>query len=160
MDTKAYFVHAALLAVGAKVGGPVEFDPKYKSASGTEIEVIVLWVDKDGKKHQAPAQEWIRHAETKKPMTYPWVFAGSGFWFDDMSGKEHYQAEGGDLICVSNFPSATLDLPVESSQSNMGLLFEANTAKIPPLKTPIRLVLRPKVKPGEAEESKKEEKKE
>jgi hypothetical protein len=149
VDGKAYYIHAGLLAVGARPGSPVQFDPKYKPASGTEIEVLVLWVDKAGKQQQAKAQEWIRQAETKKIMSFPWVFAGSGFWFDETTGREHYQAEGGDLICVSNFPSATLDIPVKSSQGNIELLFEANTAAIPPLKTPVRLVLRPKFKPGE-----------
>jgi hypothetical protein len=151
VDGKAYYIHAGLLAIGAKAGTPVQFDPMYKPASGTEVEVLVLWMDKDGKKHQAKAQEWIRQAETKKIMSYPWVFAGSGFWFDETTGREHYQAEGGDLICVSNFPSATLDIPVESSQGNMELLFEVNTAAVPPLKTPIRLVLKPKFKEGEEE---------
>lgn len=151
VDGKAYFIHAGLLAVGAKAGTPVQFDPMYKPATGTEIEVTVLWIDKDGKKHQVKAQEWIRQAETKKIMTYPWVFAGSGFWFDETTGREHYQAEGGDLICVSNFPSATLDIPVESSQGNMELLFEVNTAAVPPLKTPVRVVLKPIFKEGEEE---------
>ena len=151
IDGKAYYIHAGLLAIGAKAGTPVQFDPMYKAATGTEIEITVLWVDKDGKKQQALAQQWIRQAETKKILSFPWVFAGSGFWFDETTGREHYQAEGGDVICVSNFPSATLDLPVESSQGNMELLFEVNTAVVPPLKTPIRLILRPKFKPGEEE---------
>ena len=54
-------------------------------------------------------------------------------------------AESGDFICVSNFTTAMLDIPVESSQSNEGLLFEADTKKIPPLGTPIRMVLTPKL---------------
>ncbi len=41
-------------------------------------------------------------------------------------------AESGDLICVSNFTTAMLDIPIESSQSNEGLMFEASTGKIPP----------------------------
>ena len=74
-------------------------------------------------------------------MTYPWVFAGSRFWTDEETGKQYYQAEGGDFICVSNFGTAALDIPVESSQSNDALEFEAFTERIPPLGTPVRLVL-------------------
>ena len=74
-------------------------------------------------------------------MNHKWIFAGSGFWKDEDTGNENYLAEGGELICVSNFSTATLDLDVQSSQSNEGLLFEAWTERIPPLGTPVRLVL-------------------
>jgi hypothetical protein len=69
------------------------------------------------------------------------VFAGSGFWTDPANGERFYQGDGGDLICVSNFPSATLDLPVPSSQANDSLPFEAFTESIPPRGTPVRLIL-------------------
>jgi hypothetical protein len=143
VETKAYVVHAALLAVGAKVGRPVQFAPTYVPASGTEVDIVVLWVDEQGKRHKAKAQEWIRQITTGKVMPYKWVFAGSGFWVDEQEGTRHYQAEDGDLICVSNFSTATLDLPVESSQSNEALMFEAFTENIPPLGTKVRLVLIP-----------------
>ncbi|MEX0978835.1 MAG: YdjY domain-containing protein, partial [Pirellulales bacterium] len=57
-----------------------------------------------------------------------------------------YLAESGDFICVSNFPSAMLDLPVKSSQANESLLYEAFTDRIPPVGTRVRLVLTPKAK--------------
>ena len=75
-------------------------------------------------------------------MEYDWVFAGSGFWKDD-DGKEHYKANGGDLICVSNFETAMLDLPISSSQANAELQFEAFTERIPPLGTPVIIILEP-----------------
>jgi len=142
--TKAYVVHAALLAVGAKTGHPVRFSPKYVPASGTEVDIVVSWTDKDGKRHKDRAQDWIRHVGTGKPMKHKWVFAGSGFWVDEETGQRHYQAEGGDLICVSNFSTATLDLPIKSSRENSDLLFECFSENIPPLGTKVRLVLVPK----------------
>jgi hypothetical protein len=138
--------HAALLAIGAKPGKPVSFDPEYRAATGQVIDVYVLWTDAAGKQHTARAQDWIKHTKTGKPMEFEWVFAGSGFWTDEQTGKKHYQANAGDFICVSNFPTATLDLPVESTQANAGLLFEAFTEKIPPRGTKVRLVLVPRVK--------------
>ena len=54
-------------------------------------------------------------------------------------------AEAGDFICVSNFPSAMLDLPVESSQATEQLLFQAWEERIPPLETKVFVVLAPKV---------------
>jgi hypothetical protein len=146
VDTKAYAVHAGLLAAGAQVGTPVQFQPKYQPATGTEIDVQVVWTDRNGKVHTDRAQDWIKNVKTGKAMEYPWVFAGSGFWQSDPGGPKHYMAESGDFICISNFPSAMLDLPVESSQSNDALLFQANTDRIPPLGTRVRLVLTPKAK--------------
>ncbi|MCO6455871.1 MAG: hypothetical protein J5I93_11290 [Pirellulaceae bacterium] len=144
LNSKSQFVHAALLAVGAKTGTPVRFNPEYQAATGTEVEVFVLWKDRDGKNRQVRAQDWIRNVKTGQAMTFPWVFAGSSFWVDEQTGERMYNADAGDLICVSNFPTAMLDLPVESSQGNADLLFEAFTERIPAIGTHVRLVLRPK----------------
>jgi len=142
--SQAQIVHAALLAVGAEVGSPVQFDPEFKPPTGTEIAIEVHWLDEEGNWQATDAQQWILDIKTQKPMTHSWVFAGSGFWKDEESGEEYYMAESGDFICVSNFSTATLDIPAESSQVNEGLMFEANAEKIPPEGTPVRLVLKPK----------------
>jgi len=141
----AQIVHTALLAVGAKVGHPVRWRPKFAPPAGTEIDIEVRWLDATGKWQSLAAQQWITDVKTNQPMTHAWVFAGSGFWKDEKTGREYYQAEGGELICVSNFSTATLDIPVESSQANDGLLFEANKKNIPAIGTPVRLVLKPKL---------------
>jgi hypothetical protein len=145
-NTQAFLVHAALLRLGAEPGHPAQFVPDFKPPEGTEIDVSVEWLDPQGKLQTAKAQEWVRDMKTGKAMTYPWVFAGSRFWTDEETGKQYYQAEGGDFICVSNFGTAALDIPVESSQSNESLEFEALTEHIPPLGTPVRLVLKPVLK--------------
>lgn len=158
-DTKAYLVHTGLLALGAEPGHPVQFQPVFKPASGAEIDVSVRWKDEHGKERNARAQEWIKDIKTKKEMTYPFVFGGSAFWTDPDNGKKFYQAEGGDFVCVSNFGTAMLDLPVESSQSNDELEFEAYTEKIPPIGTAVRLVFKPKPEAkGEAAKGKGESK--
>jgi hypothetical protein len=145
-DTQAFLVHAGLLRLGAEPGHPAQFVPEFKPPAGTEIEVSVEWRDAQGKLQTAKGQDWVRDVKTGKAMTYPWVFAGSRFWTDEETGKQYYQAEGGDFICVSNFGTAALDIPVESSQSNDALEFEAFTERIPPLGTPVRLVLKPILK--------------
>jgi len=144
--SSAQIVHAALLAVGAKVGHPVKWDPKFEPPAGTEIGIEVRWLDQAGSWQSVRAQQWLRDYSTGKLMTNSWVFAGSGFWKDEETGQEYYLAEAGDLICVSNFSSATLDIPIQSSQMNDGLLFEANSNEIPAIGTPVRLVLKPKLK--------------
>jgi hypothetical protein len=145
-NTKAYLVHAALLTLGAEPGRPVQFMPVYRPPAGTEIEVLVRWLDEHGKEQTTRAQDWIKDIDTGKAMTHPFVFAGSSFWTDEETGKKFYQAEGGDFICVSNFGTAMLDIPVESSQSNDELAFEAFSERIPPLGAPVRLILKPKLK--------------
>ena len=107
-----------------------------------EIEIFVYWTDENGKSHSRKAQELVRHFKTGETLQYPWVFAGSEIWQDE-DGQEHYLAESGDLICVSNFRTATLDVPVKSSQDNEELLYEPFTERIPPRDTKVRLVLRP-----------------
>jgi hypothetical protein len=144
VNSSASVVHTGLLLVGAKVGRAVQFDPKYVPASGTIVDVWVLWTDAEGQRHKIRAQEWIKHLATGKAMEYSWVFAGSGFWVDEATNTRHYQGDAGDLICVSNFPTATLDLPVRSSQESGKLLFAAYTERIPPLQTKVRLVLIPR----------------
>ena len=146
VKSKAATVHAALLAVGAKPGHPAQFDPVYVPAKGTVVDIDVTWADGDGKTHTARAQDWVMHLPTSKPMSQDWVFGGSSFWRDEATGQDYYQAEGGELICLSNFSTATLDLPVSSSQANSDLLFGAFTENVPALGTPVKLILRPRLK--------------
>lgn len=144
VDVKAFAVHAALLALGATPGTSVVFHPEYKPATGPEVEVTVVWKDDKGKQHSARAQDWIRNQKTGKAMEHAWVFAGSRFFEDEVTKQKIYMAEGGDFICVSNFPSAMLDLPVASPQDNADLIFETFTDRIPPRGTPVTLILTPK----------------
>jgi hypothetical protein len=137
---KAQLVHAGLLALGAKPGHPAQFIPEYRPAEGDRIQIGVRWTDEEGKAHEARAQDWIREVKSKRAMQGDWVFGGSGFWVDDRTGERLYQAEEGDLVCISNFPTAMLDLPIESSQDNAALLFEAFSERIPPKGTEVTLV--------------------
>ena len=137
----ARLVHAALLAIGLEPGSPVSFDPEYVAATGPRVRVRVRWAKPDGSQETVDVRSWVRNTQTGQPLDADWVFGGSGFWTDPADGKEYYQADGGDLICVSNFPTATLDLPVESSQSNEALLFEAFAGRVPPPGTAVELIL-------------------
>ena len=139
--SSARLIHAALLAIGLDPGSPVSFDPDYVAARGPAVAIRMRWKDATGKTQESPAQEWIRSADTGKPLAADWVFAGSTFWKDPQDGQEYYQADGGDLVCVSNFPTATLDLPIESSQSNEALLFEAFEGRVPPRGTDVEMIL-------------------
>lgn len=139
-------VHAGLLAVGAEPGRPVQFYPEYVPAQGPEVDIRLIWKDEQGNVHQSPAQEWVRNVQTGRALEFPWIFTGSQMLKEEEgSDKEYYYADAtGELICVSNFPSAVLDLPIRSSDSNEALMFEAFTERIPPLGTEVTLILTPK----------------
>jgi hypothetical protein len=143
--TKPSIVHAALLALGAKPGKPVEYKPKFVPPSGAEVEIEVAWKDRDGKRQKARAQDWIRDIKTKKPLEVNWVFAGSIFWEDKSTGEKSYMADRGDFISVLNLPTALLDLPIESASALESRLFEGFVERLPPPGTPVTLILKPKL---------------
>ena len=140
---KAQEVHAALLAIGAQVGTPVAYDPAFIPATGQRIRVWVCYFDKDGKFRSLDARDWIVQEGTKETLQEDWVFAGSRLWTDPADQHTYYQADGGDMICVSNFSTAMMDVPVLSSADTDGLLYSPYTDRIPPRGTPVRLILEP-----------------
>ena len=122
------------------------------------VDITVVWKDEHGQGSRRPAaQEWVRQMETGKAMDHAWVFAGSRFFKDEETGKEYYIANGGDFISVSNFPSAMLDLPVQSSQDNAQLQFEAFTERIPPRGTPVTMILDAEARAKAAERSRRKQ---
>src|SRR5262245_35254361 len=143
VDADARVIHAALLAAGAKPGTTIKWEPKYLPATGSVIKVSVRYTE-NGKEITRPAQEWVRSMKTKKAMEHDWVFAGSMFFDNpDEPAKKIYAANSGDVICVSNFETAMLDLPVNSPKDNDELQFEAFTDRIPPLGMKVTVILEP-----------------
>ena len=144
VDADARKIHEALNLAGAIEGKPVRYTPTYQPATGQKIKVSVRYEDK-GRLVTVPAQSWVKNTRTGKPLDVDWVFAGSGL-VDNPLDPDHpktYLANDGDVICVSNFDTAMLDLPVESSKNNDELLFEAWTERIPPLETKVVVILEP-----------------
>ncbi|MCM2371466.1 YdjY domain-containing protein [Aporhodopirellula aestuarii] len=169
---KSSEVHAALLAIGAQSGTPVRWIPEFLPPTGQTISVWVAWrkpqpstaqdvadntSDEDALDEPSPAEpfipsdefmvvdarKWVRSVETQTELAEPWVFAGSTFWSDPEDGIEHYSANAGDMICVSNFSTAMLDVPFNSSAETGNLMFEPFTERIPERGTPVRLILVP-----------------
>ena len=147
-------LHAGLLALGLAPGSPVQYvDPKtreeaYRPASGPAVRVT-LHYKLNGKSETKPAQQWVLDRKANKPMAQDWVFAGSTFYQDpdDPEQPPYYMANNGDVISLSNFPSAMLDLPVQSTQDNEQLGYEALTDAIPPLYSGVWVILDGKPKP-------------
>ena len=65
IDSEAYVIHTGLLALGAKTGSPVKFQPEYTPPKGTRIRIFCQWTDKDGKKHREPAEKWVRNSSRR-----------------------------------------------------------------------------------------------
>jgi hypothetical protein len=144
VDTDARIIHAALLAAGARPGTTVRFQPKYEPATGQSIKVTLQYEEK-GKLKTVPAQTWVRNSKTRKDLDVDWVFAGSRQLENPLDPKAPplYLANDGDVICVSNFESALLDLPINSPKENSELNFEAATNRIPEKETKVNLILEP-----------------
>lgn len=157
LAVKPVLIHAGLIAIGAKPGKPVQYQPEFVPPSGETIEIRLRWKDTDGKTRECPAQDWVaRSGETvdvpqgdgsvkkePKPMDTHWVFTGSMSYRDE-AGLNHYIAdETGELVGLSNFVGAILDVPIRSSDMNDDLMFEPYTARIPPLGTAVTLILTP-----------------
>jgi hypothetical protein len=143
-DIDARDLHLAMTLAGAEAGKPVQFRPKLAAPTGTPVK-ISLEYEKDGKKVRVKAQEWIRNIKTKKDLHTDWVFAGSVFIPDplDKTKPPFYGANDGDVISVVNFESACLDVPFLNTKDNDDLVYDAHTARIPALKTPVTLILEP-----------------
>lgn len=137
-------VHAALLAIGATPGKPVQWDPVPKSASGSIIEVRVTWRDPDSNQLVTRwGKEMVRDYRDGTGLPHDWVFGGSVLETDPESGESWYYAESGPLLCVSNFSSACIDINVPSSDVDGNLLYEAFTENLPPKGTKVYLRLTP-----------------
>lgn len=129
----------------------LKYDPKRK-------EVYWFGIMKEGERdhwlnqsrdeaYQKVINQIFKEAQVQE-MNAEWVFAGSLFYIDEFSGRQRYLAEGGDLICVANFSSATLDITTPSSSTNDQLVYEAYTERIPPRNTEVTMELIPRPAPA------------
>jgi hypothetical protein len=143
-DVDARDIHRALLLAGAREGKPVQYAPKYRPATGQKIRVTVEYEVK-GKKVSVPARSWIKNVKTGKALDSEWVFAGSQLVPNRFvpNKPKIYLANDGDVICVSNFETAMLDLPIKSPKENADLVFETFTERIPKVDTKVTVILDP-----------------
>jgi hypothetical protein len=155
----AEHLHLALLAAGAQPGHPARFvnerqELAFTPATGDPIAVVLRYLEENGTERWVPAQSWVLNALTRRPLDRDWVFAGSYRGsFEEVTGEKRtfYAANEGRIICLTNFSSALLDLPVESkdaSPESGGLDYIANSAVIPPLGMRVSVFLIPKKGPG------------
>ena len=142
-----------LAALPAGVKLPEDLELRYDAGNGD-----LLWygrmTDEDRDRALALSaderfRELIRefHGESQpRPLTADFVFAGSYVWDKpvayDAEGnvvetERSYAAEGGEVVCVANFPAATIDIAERSSAEGENVLYEAATELIPPKGTDV-----------------------
>ncbi len=146
-------IHAALLRLGLAPGRPAYWtatpdgQPLAVPPMGAEVAVRLRYRDEAGQEHTVTGQEWMRMLADGSPArATPWIFVGS----ETLPDGQYLADSTGEVVCVANFPSALLDVPFESSRDNALLDFEADTAAIPPLGTPVTVVLEPLAGAAEA----------
>jgi len=62
VDSEAFVIHGGLLALGAKTGKPVQFQPEYRAPEGQAIEITASWTNAEGKRESWKGQQLVRHA--------------------------------------------------------------------------------------------------
>ena len=142
VNAESWQVHAGLVAIGAAPGAPSSWHPEYVPAWGPKIDIKMMWRDEKTKEvKKIDGKQWVLNGDTQKPMTAELVFGGSRTEPMLEGDKPRYQADDGELICLANFSTSTIDLSV--SEENIDLFFEANTPLIPPVNTQVYTVITP-----------------
>ena len=134
-------IHAGLILIAGEPGHAVRYRPEFQAPAGPAIAIELEWSE-NGKIQKTDARNWVKDEKTGKALESHWVFAGSDLFQDPDTKKVLYAADGGDLITVANFPTAILDLPIASSNSDADRSFVAFSPRVPPLETPVTMILR------------------
>ncbi|MCX5649176.1 MAG: YdjY domain-containing protein [Planctomycetota bacterium] len=89
---------------------------------------------------EVPAYKLLRLSGSAAEVTRPieWVYVGR----PEKNMLVAADREG-TVVCLSNFVEAVIDVPFESTAVNADLLYEANPNVVPPVGTPVELVIRP-----------------
>jgi hypothetical protein len=144
----AWQLHAGLLALGLTPGKPAEwvYPPDQPEGHalpprGPRVTILLRWTDPNtGQAREVPASSWLKtSSESKADIPSQWVFVGS----DMIPGRGYAADATGDVISVANFATSVIDVPFESSNRDALLEYAADTDKIPPLGTPVEVVVKP-----------------
>jgi len=142
LNASATHIYMALGLIGLNPGHPPVWDDAigdYGRPAGDLLDITCEW-EEDGQSRSADAFEWLREIEfSRRPISRPWVFAGSLRLADGTLAAE----QSGAVFAVVDFPDSLVGQTGRHSSSNPELWLEAATDRIPPLGTPVRLVLRP-----------------
>jgi hypothetical protein len=125
----------------AYIPGDDLIEPRLIPPRGAGVAITCTYKDKQGKPHAVSASDWVSTGKGKKakPPEY-WVFIGSqvlpdGTYLADVEGE---------IISVSNFASAVIDVPFKSSKSDEARLFAVDKGAVPPVGTKVTVRIKPR----------------
>jgi hypothetical protein len=128
-------IYEALGLIGLEPGSPVRYDAateRFLPATGPRLRIDVSVRGMAGTR-TCGIHEWMRRIgdrDALKPCD--WVYAGGRRLPDGRLASDFE----GTVICVVDFSSALIALPELHSSANVALWLEANTERIPAMRTP------------------------
>lgn len=148
LKAKPSALQFALLLIGCEpghdpaAGMPPSWKPQFDKGSRLRIEV--QW-QANGATHRVPVEHWLRDRKTgQAPDRLEWVFNGS-FFNRDLDGNPIFQADSEEAhISLWWNPAIPINVVGEFGIPYQGpdLGFEVFTDRVPPVGTPVTLILR------------------
>jgi hypothetical protein len=131
LTTKPSVLQSALLLLGCETG------------LTTRVKLELVW----GTNRHATVESWLVDRKTKKPpAALQWAFTGSRFVKHPVTGKQVFQADEERAHIALWFQSS---IPINligefgNPYKYEAQGFEVNTTNVPPVGTPVTLILRP-----------------
>jgi hypothetical protein len=112
-------------------------------ATGEAIHMYVQW-EQDGKTVLARAEDFVFNETTNKAMDPDtWIFVGSRFIMNVGTGQEDFMSDiNGSIAATFGCENAILaNASPEASDVNQSNFFRGYAPRIPPLETPVKLVI-------------------
>jgi len=133
----------ALLLIGC-TAGPVPDPAQPAERAGDRLVIEVAWTEQ-GATRRVPVQQWLIDRRTgQPPIDLHWVFTGSGF-IKGIDGQKVFLADGEQAFISLWVNRAILINPARDygnpyQGNDQG--FRVNRSAVPPLGTPVTLILR------------------
>ncbi len=138
----AEHIYLALGLIGVHPGHPPVWNEQtrtYDPPSGDLVDISVRW-HAGSEPRTTSAFEWLREVEYERPpLPRPWYFAGSLRTHDERLSA----GESGVGIALVDFPDSLIAYSRRFPSRYGALWAAAQTPAIPPLNTPVLLVIRP-----------------
>ena len=147
-------IHAAMLIAGYTPGRPGRWVPdgdsyRVEPPEGDAIEILVRYVDAEGRTIEEPIRRWIRdhHGDNEFP-DQPWIFGGSIIAEnpEHMGPGTYYVADhSGSVAGLVTFGDEVIGFnEVISDQAALAAPeWEVHTERVPEPGTPVTVILKP-----------------
>ncbi len=142
-------VHAALLLLGLEPGAPGSWTFENDVLAlvpprGPRLSVEVRWIAADGTARREPIGRWVREARSGVELDSSWYFAGSVLEPARDGRSALYVADqSGSIIGLVTFGDEVIAFPaiLPDQEGVAPLEYEAWTERLPPIGTPVTVLL-------------------